>query len=85
MSEDLPHVLTINDVQFVKASPWDLAASFAEMGDDGQAAFLDAVARLSGDCPKGRASQWHGIARQLSPEATTMLREWAEYFAPETV
>lgn len=85
MSGDLPHVLTINDEQFVKASPWDIARSFAEMGDDGQAAFFDAAARLTDEWPKGRVSQWHGIARQLSPEAKTMLREWAEYFAPETV
>lgn len=83
MSDDIPSILNINGEDYVRVSRYTLADAFCDMGDDDQAAFLDAIAKNTEQWKDGRVFQWESMRKHMTPEAVHMVREWAEYFVPE--
>jgi len=81
--EYIPSMLTINEMEYVRVTHFNLADAFCDMGDDQQAEFLNAVAEASAKWAGGRVFQWESMRKHMKPEAVRMIREWAEYFVPE--
>jgi len=68
---EIGYIAQIDEEKLPKA----LAEKFCVMGSEGQATFLNEVAKLYEEWPCASAFQWRFMEKHITPEARTMLLE----------